>query len=393
MKRISLFLTMIVMGCAAAWAQDPHFSQNGFAVPTYLNPALTGNTVDWRISATHRTQWTGLSNNFNTTFFSADKNISEMNAGAGIMFYHDRAGEYITNTVSASLSYSGAKFKGKNMFILMGLNIGYTNRELDPNRFTFRDQLQLDSDDLLDTDERLPSQINYGTPIFGAGAVFKMRKFGGFWLGAAVNNLGVSSNTTSTDNGETIANIPMRITAHGGFDLNVLSDYNPDNNWKARRLALTPGFIFSMQGAQTQLSLGTGFSYRPSESFFGRYEDQLDFIGGFWYKGLIGQEEFSDVTRQWQIREFSVSMGVDTRGLAIMYSYGLTSSNFAGTGDTHEISLVFRTGLFQFVNNQKRGKSGFKGYQSGQHNSVVSPVHTYNNELIGNKAGKGGGDE
>ncbi|MGF1534161.1 MAG: PorP/SprF family type IX secretion system membrane protein [Bernardetiaceae bacterium] len=380
MKRITLILASLLL-CATAWGQDPHFSQNGFAVPTYLNPALAGNTVDWRVSATHRTQWTGLSNNFNTTFFSADKNIPEMNAGAGLMFYHDRAGEYITNTVSASLSYSGAKFKGKNMFILMGLNIGYTNRELDPNRFTFRDQLQLDSEELLATDERLPSQINYGTPIFGAGAVFKMRKMGGFWLGAAANNLGVAGSTKSTLDGETIANIPLRLTIHGGFDFNILSAYNPDNNWKARKLILTPGFIFSTQGGQTQLSAGTGFSYRPRESFFGRYEDQFDIVGGFWYKGLIGQEEFSDVTKQWQIREFSVSMGVDTRGLAIIYSYGLTSSNFAATGDTHEISLIFRTGLFSFIQNQQVGKR----YQSGQHNSIISPVHTYNNELIGNK--------
>lgn len=96
MKSWAGFGLSIWLGCSAALAQDPHFSQF-FNTHQLYNPALTGGFEDdVRVSAHYKSQWRSAGNGFTTQAFNAEGNFlrngNDRHLAAGLFALNDVAG-------------------------------------------------------------------------------------------------------------------------------------------------------------------------------------------------------------------------------------------------------------------------------------------------------------
>jgi type IX secretion system PorP/SprF family membrane protein len=70
-------------------AQDQQFTQF-YAVPTYMNPAFAGASVQNRLSSQVRNQWSAIPGAFQAYNFSYDTYLANIKSGVGVLVNHDR---------------------------------------------------------------------------------------------------------------------------------------------------------------------------------------------------------------------------------------------------------------------------------------------------------------
>ena len=111
MKRKILSYTFLFCFSYGFYAQDFHFSQYNL-VPFWLNPAMVAGTNDVDVGVIYRTQYTGLSNPYNTFGAFADASIKKKRGknsyfGLGIGFVQDNNTnlQYKSSLAALSLSY------------------------------------------------------------------------------------------------------------------------------------------------------------------------------------------------------------------------------------------------------------------------------------------------
>ena len=145
-----LLMLSLLAGGRDLGAQDPTFSQV-FAMPTYLNPALTGLFAGrYRAVIAHRSQWADvMPSPFSTTAFAADfhyrfdaKRRTTDAFGGGILFLNDRVA---TGSVSSnSMLVSGAYHKnldGRGIeHLSLGVQLGIVQRSLGYGDLSFEDE-------------------------------------------------------------------------------------------------------------------------------------------------------------------------------------------------------------------------------------------------------------
>ncbi len=148
MKKVAVilyFLSIPILGVA----QDPHFSQF-FASPLTLNPALTGKfDGTLRVAGNYKNQWPAFNNVYTTSTLSVDFDILKNQLpdfdtwGIGILAMTDKAGGGVLTNDYIGLSTSYHKALDENGFQQIGLGFQgtYGQKRLDPNKFTFEDQL------------------------------------------------------------------------------------------------------------------------------------------------------------------------------------------------------------------------------------------------------------
>lgn len=115
-----LFIIIILVGISnKSIAQDPYFSQF-YNNRIYLNPAYAGLDRDWTVSLNHRDQWAGvpdgdfntLNASLRTSMLSGELQLpcvlqnDQLNFGAAISLFHDRAGGAPLETTGLSWAFS-----------------------------------------------------------------------------------------------------------------------------------------------------------------------------------------------------------------------------------------------------------------------------------------------
>lgn len=137
-------LFILLLASLSSLAQDVHFSQF-FMVPLGQNPAGIGAFEgDYRIHGVFRQQWRSVTVPYRTFGLGGDaRNVKDLEGvGAGLWIYNDRAGDGELNTFHIDIggSYEYELPDAEGHVIRAGLQIGYTNINLDPSQFQWDSQ-------------------------------------------------------------------------------------------------------------------------------------------------------------------------------------------------------------------------------------------------------------
>jgi len=136
MKNIVVILLIIVT--SITFGQDPSFSQSANNL-TYVNPAFTGTSENFRANFSYRNQWPGISGTFITTNVSVDQSVGKF-GGVGITYIHDLAGDiFITDNIY--LDYAYQCDIGEKSVLSFGVEVGYFQKSLDWSALTFGDMI------------------------------------------------------------------------------------------------------------------------------------------------------------------------------------------------------------------------------------------------------------
>lgn len=150
MKVNNLFLASCLSVLSlVSFGQDHHFSQF-YATPLSTNPANTGNFVeDWRFSAIHRNQWSGIGSAFITSAVGFDMNFSggfigQDKMGVGVVFLKDEVGQsgLSNNTFLLSSAWHRRVDHQKRHKISLGVQGGLIQKSLNGNGLQFGNQYQ-----------------------------------------------------------------------------------------------------------------------------------------------------------------------------------------------------------------------------------------------------------
>ena len=89
-KTIYLLLILLSIG-KGMQGQDQQFTQF-YAVPCYINPAFAGASVQSRISAQYRNQWSALPGGFSAFNLAYDQFLPTIYSGMGLLVHYAQAG-------------------------------------------------------------------------------------------------------------------------------------------------------------------------------------------------------------------------------------------------------------------------------------------------------------
>lgn len=327
-----LFLISLNLCIYELRAQDPQLSQF-FSAPMFINPALTGNTVQSRFTANYRNQWPEIPNSraFSTYAFGYDHNFENYNSGVGLMVLHDNAGLAALSNTTTYLSYAYRARITRHVSFKPGIQIGVANRSLDFTQLVFNDQLQKGGG-TSSAESDYANSSKYYMDINAGGIVYTRD----FWVGMAMHHLNSPDIALL---GQGSSKLPMRFSLHGGYKYVLLKD-----NRKRMKAELTFAANYKHQGPRDQLDIGGYYTYVP-------------IVFGIWYRGIPFKKIETSVPNNESI---VVLLGYKKDGLSLGYSYDLTVSKLSAStsGGAHEISAGYEFASRK-NRNQRRRRSRF----------------------------------
>jgi len=250
MKTLTRSITFVfyLLSTSILQAQDATFSQ-WQNVPTYFNPALTGDfDGSLRIRTQYRDQWRSLfgSSAYKTGIAAVDYNfdtekLKKFNLGAHAIV--DRAGDANLTTTTYSLTSSVVQHLGNpdaaHHQIGLGFEFGLLKRTIEIEPLRFPNQGTVDSLQTVDPINTKNSKANISVGL--NWKYISDSKFS-FHLGSAIHHIN-RPNLTLIENGN--AKLDMRFNLHGGMELPILN-----------KASLVPSFLFYKQGFSNQLLFG-----------------------------------------------------------------------------------------------------------------------------------------
>jgi len=308
---ILLFLFLLVE--LELVAQDQQFTQF-YAVPTYVNPAFAGASVQSRIATQYRNQWSAIPGAFSAFNMSYDQYLPNLNSGIGMLVHHDRAGSGALRTTGAHFQYAYEARIKRNWFFRPALQFGYVNKAIDFDKLTFYDQMIRDGDQ--------PS-VEFGTvrPVNYFDMAAGLLTYGPkFWFGISAfhNN---APNVSFYDNAE--VQLVRKISAHGGLRIRL----------KGNSLMKLDHYVVVAANYQAQRMY--------DQLDFGFYYEMSPVIFGIWYRGLPAKSNGYGYANHDAV---AVLLGFQASRYKIGYSYDITMSKLGigSSAGSHEISLVYQ---------------------------------------------------
>ncbi len=323
MKKYILYSIICLFALGELNAQDIHYSQF-YASPMNLNPALSGNERDYRISGIYRNQWRAVSTPFQTYSAAADsripiKKLKKDVLGAGLVFTGDRAGDarLMMNSLYLSLAYHKRLTKDGNHFITLGLQPGFVQKSLKYQQLLFPSQhLGNDFDPNASQNENVSNPaITYFDMNAGLLIQNRLGKKISMMNGFTVYHLTFPKESFL---GESVRLSP-RYTVHGGLRIQL-----------AEKWFVTPNYIFQFQNASREFIVGSGVEYHLKASGL---KHLLVPSLGFWFRP-------GDAA--------VISTGIEYARMRIMAAYDVNVSNLSAASNNRgafEIALIY-TGLF-----------------------------------------------
>lgn len=309
MKRLYLLPFMAIMP-AAVFSQDQQFTQF-YALPTYMNPAFAGASVQSRLATQYRNQWAAIPGGFNAFNLAYDQFFPVLNSGMGLLASHDRAGSGALRSTSVNFQYAYEARIKRNWFFRPALQFGFVNRAIDFSELRFYDQM---------IREGSPTSLEQGIfqPVsffdFGAG----MLTYGPrFWFGISAFHASQPNESFYPDN-----TVPLmrRFSAHGGIRIRIKGN---------SLVKLDHHMVFAAhylaQQEFDQLDIGCYYEFTP-------------IILGLWYRGLPAKSNGLGVPNHDAV---SVLLGVQASKYRIGYSYDITVSTLGigSSAGSHELTL------------------------------------------------------
>jgi type IX secretion system PorP/SprF family membrane protein len=140
---IRMLVAVLCALCTSALqAQDVHFSQF-FEAPLLRNPSLAGiYTGDIRVQAVYRSQWTSVTNAFQTASINAEYKLPIGKANdfitTGIQVLYDRAGtvSWVSTHILPTLNYHKSLSDDRNSYLSLGFMGGPVQERFDRSKMT-----------------------------------------------------------------------------------------------------------------------------------------------------------------------------------------------------------------------------------------------------------------
>ncbi|MCS6969160.1 MAG: type IX secretion system membrane protein PorP/SprF [Cytophagales bacterium] len=299
MKKIALFVAFFGKATLLTWAQDANLTQF-YASPLYLNPALTGATPYFRLSALYRNQWPQLPYAYHVNQFSADYNWDYYDSGVGILLLQDRIGSMAASDTRFSASYAYRARLHKNVVLRLGLQAGIGLRNTDWQRFVFEDQLK--------SGGATAESFAYPTILYPDLAVGALLHRADFWIGIAAFHL--------TRPSVGILHHAERLSRRFAIQAGYRIDLDPTEEEK---ITLSPALLYQRQANFEQVDLGVNLYYQP-------------LLLGIWYRGMSLQHSAVAGVVGFRLKN----------ALAISYSYDLALSQLHRLGGAHEMVLLYQ---------------------------------------------------
>jgi type IX secretion system PorP/SprF family membrane protein len=312
-KPLRCLVASALFAALHACAQDPQLSQF-YAAPLYLNPALTGNTLQDRLGVNYRLQWPGTGPGFRTYALSYDHREESLRSGFGAMVMQDRAGTTNLNFTQAAVSYSYEARLNRRQAIRAGLRGAYTRRSYDPGEMLFADQVIRDHAPVSVEATGLPDRSYWD---FSGGLLYFTESY---WGGVSFNHLNRPEQGFRQETG---TRLPVRASVHGGYRFPL------DNR--------------SLRHSETIMTLSAHYKAQDQwdQLDIGGYVEHSPVTFGLWYRGLPGLKAYKP---GYSNDDAVVAMlGVRTKSqLRLVYSYDVTVSMLTPkSGGAHEVSLIY----------------------------------------------------
>lgn len=322
LKKIIFLIVFCFISSFALMSQDPQFSQF-YAAPSYLNPALIGNTYGGRIILNYRNQWPAIDNGYVTYAFSYDYNFSKINSGFGLSVISDRAGAGSLQFTQFNLLYSYNLPITRFVGFRAGLYFAYANMSIEYANLIFADQYIRGSKELPTLEPVKLNNIKYLDA--GSGIIFYIRKK--LWAGTAFSHINRANQSLTGK----IGRLPVKTTIHGGYNYFIKKDY-----------IITFAANYKFQGKWDQLDLGA-------------YYRKNYILVGLWYRGIPLLKAYK---KGYQNNDaIIVMLGIfANEHFRFAYSYDITISRlFGNTPGSHELSIIME--YFKKHKKKKRFKT------------------------------------
>ena len=240
-----------------SYSQDIHFSHFNFS-PLNQNPANTNLfDGDFRFVGNYRNQWPSVPVRFNTFSASAEMNFITLKngdrAGAGLVFFFDRAGDSRFTSLNTALSVSYIKALDKKLHhqLSAGLQFGLVNRNINYSKLNFDNQWNGNVfDPNITVDENFArTRFNYFD--LGVGVAYKWTKKErtNFTIGFGATHLTQPKQSFYNDNS---VRLNPRFTVHTRFQAKV-----------AKQWDIVPELQFMNQDSKNEVAYGAHAKYYP----------------------------------------------------------------------------------------------------------------------------------
>lgn len=324
-RRLLLFVVLMLALESAVTAQDPQFSQF-YAAPLYLNPAMAGSTGQARAGINYRNQWPAIDANFTTLSAFFDYYIEDYRSSVGAIITRDQEGLAGLQSLSLGLQYAYEIEFTKNLGFRPGVQIGIYNRDVNFNKLTFGDQFDPNTGDFINqpTAETFNTQTAKTFVDISLGGVLFTKTA---WLGFAANHLNQPNQSLI---GET-SRLPIKFSAHGGlrFPLRGGSSRNRLYGEHKPERSISPAVQYRHQGQFDQMDVGLYFTFEP-------------LVLGAWYRGIPFKNLNGFVNNESLVLLLGFTKIGAKDAINIGYSFDYTISKLGpGSGGAHEFSLVY----------------------------------------------------
>lgn len=300
-------------------AQDAQFSQY-YAAPLFLNPALTGINQMGRAGVNYRNQWPAVGDaNFETFSAYVDVNFDEKNSSVGLMVTTDQEGVAGLRSTEIALQYAYQVRVNHQWTFRPAIQAAYTLRDLNFNRLTFGDQIDVNGLNGNPTAEIFDSSGNVNYFDLGLGGIVFSDKI---WFGVSMHHITEPDQSFLGDGSP----LPRKLSLHGGYRIPLNTDYKKGETAKGMQRSLSPTFNYRSQGAFDQLDLGLYFTWEPV-------------IFGLWYRGIPVKVAEESITNS---ESLVFMFGITKKKLTIGYSFDYTISGLGiASGGAHEVSIAY----------------------------------------------------
>ena len=298
-KILPLFLLLLTGGAAGA-QQLGHYSLF-WLDPVQFNPAYAGLDNSLSVTATYRTQWTGLPGQPSSQQISAHLPVYYLSSGFGVEAERDEIGARSLTRFGASWNY---QFVTSTAVWSVGLSGRYYQMNLDGTALRTPEGDYTEPNIVIHNDGLLPTgNEGAGTLTFAAGLYYQGERLEG---------------------GLSVRNLTESVIAFPGLDYRLGRQYHGFLRARfdvLRAWEVSPLVSVMSDGVQHQVTTGV----------IGRYDE--NFFGGLAYRGYNNQSTDAII----------LMAGLNlSEKLSVAYAYDLTLSDLRTVQDgSHEITLKY----------------------------------------------------
>jgi type IX secretion system PorP/SprF family membrane protein len=331
------FATVFIM-TGELKAQDKHFTQY-FAVPTVINPALTGAFQGrYRMGIVRRDQWrqsletpyVTFAGGIDVRFDTNHKKAVSDAVGIGVLFFNDKVDDsgFRTTQMALSGAYHKALDASGSHYLTFGTQMAINQRSVNYENLTFEDQYNGVGGYTLPTGESLPeNNFSFFDVAIGLNYTFSPSHRTTFYIGGAMHHLLEPNVSFLAANPNTEIQIPEPNKLFRKYSGQIAARFPLGDQF-----FLIPRALFSLQGPHLEVNAGSNLRIA-----MGDYTPFAIHIGS-WVRPVKNADQ------SFSLDAVVAMVGIEFNNLLFGFSYDLNLDDLALPGpnrSSFEISVAY----------------------------------------------------